>query len=141
MSLNAEQVTKSYKLMTGALLPAAEAHRRAELLWSREELLAALIVRDEVLKPHPELEALLMAIAERAYASPRSPRPERGDGIQKHKVAQQVTDALERLLATERERIAITETVQDAMRQQALAWADPASHPGYQWCVGHEPRG
>lgn len=127
--------------MTGMLLPGDEAHRKAELLWSREELLAALVVREGVLKVYPQLEARLMEVAQRSYAAPRSPRPEREDGVLKRKVASETSAALERLLAAERERLPVNEAAHEALRQQALAWLDPATHPGYHWCVASEPRG
>lgn len=140
MPLNFEQVATGYLLTAGRAQTHGEAEKKAEMLWSREELLAVLVLREGVFDRWPDLKADLKAVATRSYIAPTTPRAETEDIVVLDALRQQTAAMIEQLVASELERIALTDGVHDVLRRQVLSWADPATHPGYHFCVAHEPR-
>ena len=55
MALGADMVTRAFLLLIGTQLSAEEAQGLAELLGSKQELLAHLVVRKDAFKNAPEL--------------------------------------------------------------------------------------
>ncbi len=140
MQLNCEQVKHAYRITTGFFLPDEDAEKIAQMLRSREELLAALVLRDGIFDRWPEVLEQLRAVALQCYAAPSSPRKETENLVVKDQLKSNTASALEQLIASERARSAVADEVHDALQQESLSWIDRTTHPGYHLGVAHEPR-
>lgn len=133
-----ERVATAYRLLLGRTLSEEEAHSLARLLGSRQEVLAAMIARENAFAAHPEVMDALLAAAKHNYSAPRSPRPVRGDARRPRRTALETSNALAGLIALEAERVAAANTMHEAVRDQVQHWPLDLPHPGYHWCVGKE---
>ena len=140
MPATPERVAAAYRLLKCETKSEQETYRLARLLGSRQELLAAMIVRENAFAGHAEVMQALLTAARMHYIAPRSPRPERGDALRPRRTALDAGSALVELVAGEAQCAAAAKAVHDAVRHQVHHWPVDAPHPGYQWCVNTEAK-
>lgn len=98
MSLREDQVASAYALLTGRFIALEEAAKKAELLYSREELVAHLVTVENALRDAPAARAKLLSVAKENYARSATPRPERTDGIAPRAAKLHVAGSLEHVI-------------------------------------------
>ena len=128
----------AYRLLLAKALSEDEASQIANLLESREELLAALILREKAFAPNPKVQRALAEVARRAYSAPTRVRAQRGDGVQPRQNALKVRSVLAQFIMTEKDRAAAANAVHDALKKQAQSDDVENAHFGYSWYVNRE---
>ena len=138
MSLTADDVKSAWSLLCGRSLSEEEAEEQAQLLDSREEMLASLITRESIFDSDPSVVDALVTAAARGYSAPRTPRQERGDPIRQLNRTKDLSKALSALIQAERNHAKLTADFHEAMRNLVRGGRVSLSDAGYHWSFERE---
>ena len=140
MSLNPSLTLEAWLLVKSQTLSEAAAKRLSQVLGSREELVAHLLLDQQISQSYPELCKALSTAAKRVYAAPSTTRPYKGDAKMRRELADASDAALTALIKSESDHIALSDGAHSALRAYARQEDGFCASLGYQWWVACESR-